>query len=184
MRIFGRIRIELLASTGFVELRCDVLGDATSNGDGSIVHRLGFSVRDTGKGMSPEVLRGLFKPYQSIGGVGIGLYLSSNLVMALGSKLCARSPWSDDDSPGSAFDFEIDVVTASGSDSQASHGGETQSVHVSKAPFSAASLERHDGMGTAAPMMRRDALIIASFIPPARLASWLVGALLLPRACV
>jgi signal transduction histidine kinase len=74
--------------------------------------RLEFSVRDTGKGYSPEALETLYDPYRRSGGktfgfsgTGLGLAISRKLVTAMGSALDVetRPKW------GSRFFFEVDL---------------------------------------------------------------------------
>jgi len=74
--------------------------------------RLEFSVRDTGKGYSPEALESLYEPYRRSGGktfgfsgTGLGLAISRKLVSAMGSTLEVetRPKW------GSRFFFEVEL---------------------------------------------------------------------------
>jgi signal transduction histidine kinase len=61
--------------------------------------RLRFEVRDTGQGIGPESLPGLFDPYSHstastdgmVKGTGLGLALSDRLVSALGGTLAVDS---------------------------------------------------------------------------------------------
>jgi two-component system CAI-1 autoinducer sensor kinase/phosphatase CqsS len=51
-------------------------------------------VRDTGPGISPEVLRGLFEPFRSVGkygGTGLGLAYCQRVVRAFGGEIACRS---------------------------------------------------------------------------------------------
>lgn len=76
-------------------------------------NRLEFSVRDTGRGYSPEALETLYEPFRQtrpgkhfgFSGSGLGLAISRKLVRALGSTLEVetRPKW------GTRFYFEIDL---------------------------------------------------------------------------
>ena len=90
--------------TGFVEIAV--------RGTGPI--RLEFSVRDTGKGYTPEALDTLYEPFRrtrggrdrwGFSGTGLGLAISRKLVGALGSSLQVetRPKW------GTRFFFELEL---------------------------------------------------------------------------
>ena len=91
---------------GVVELGIRSAGPAS---DQSI--RLGFSVRDTGIGMSQAEARGLFRPFAQIdssttrrhGGTGLGLVISRRLVEKMGGELAVDS----EPGMGSTFSFTI-----------------------------------------------------------------------------
>jgi PAS domain S-box-containing protein len=65
--------------------------------------RVSIRVGDTGKGIAPEVLSKLFQPFSTHreqgGGLGMGLYLSRNIMRSHGGDLIAESP------PGSGAVF-------------------------------------------------------------------------------
>jgi len=74
--------------------------------------RLEFSVRDTGRGYSPEALETLYEPYRQtagktfgFSGTGLGLAISRKLVAAMGSELQVetRPKW------GTRFFFEVEL---------------------------------------------------------------------------
>jgi signal transduction histidine kinase/CheY-like chemotaxis protein len=72
--------------------------------------RLRFEVRDTGQGIPAEDLTSLFKPFYQAGnnqligqGVGLGLYISKQIVELLGGKIDVVS----EPGKGSTFGFEI-----------------------------------------------------------------------------
>ncbi|MDH5539088.1 MAG: ATP-binding protein [Rhizobacter sp.] len=60
---------------------------------------IGFEVRDTGVGLSPEARAGLFKPFQQLGvdrrqrrgGTGLGLAISQRIVQAMGGQIEVQS---------------------------------------------------------------------------------------------
>lgn len=88
---------------GFVEISCR----ATSG------TRVEFSVRDTGKGYSPDAMGHLYQPFRrsrdgkkyGFSGTGLGLAISRKLVTAMGSTLQVetRPKW------GTRFFFELDL---------------------------------------------------------------------------
>lgn len=71
-------------------------------------------VKDTGSGMSPDVLQKIFEPYvqerttRSQGGTGLGLAISRDLVRIMGGEIGVVSQIGE----GSLFSFSIPVVTA------------------------------------------------------------------------
>jgi CheY-like chemotaxis protein len=96
---------------GFVRLRCEVSdggdddggnrGDCGGDGsDGSGGEGLGtgmlsvlIEVSDSGPGLPPERLDSLTQRYgHSVGGTGVGLHLVNQLLVCMGSELCAESP--------------------------------------------------------------------------------------------
>ena len=78
--------------------------------------RLGFSVRDTGIGMTPEQQAMLFIPFQQadasisrrFGGTGLGLAITRKLVRLMGGDLAVRS----EAGKGSEFAFALDFELA------------------------------------------------------------------------
>jgi len=73
--------------------------------------RLFFAVRDTGKGIGKSAKAELFTRYSSDGGIGIGLFLSRQLVMLLGSDIEVVSPWSESGATGTSFQFILTLKT-------------------------------------------------------------------------
>ena len=72
-----------------------------------------FTVADTGCGLDADVKATLFDRYKSVGGVGLGMFLTKQLVQeVLGSRLRVDSPWSDDGSPGTRFSFVLKMPLA------------------------------------------------------------------------
>jgi len=79
---------------GHVSLRCKVEKKekeaAASDSLGWL--RCHFIVRDTGSGMTPEVIRTLYDPYVTQGGLGLGMYLTKEVLESqLGSSLEVES---------------------------------------------------------------------------------------------
>ena len=90
---------------GFVCVRCT----AEQAPDGSLAAN--FAVLDSGSGISEATKATLFDLYNSVGGIGLGMFLSGKLLSLLGSKIEVESPWRSD-GPGAAFYFNIDMAVA------------------------------------------------------------------------
>ena len=107
---------------GFVCVRCSV--EPAAGGGLSAK----FAVLDSGSGMSDATKATLFDLYKSVGGIGLGMFLSSKLLSllgtltlplplpltptltpTLGSKIEVESPWRSD-GPGAAFYFSVDMA--------------------------------------------------------------------------
>jgi len=81
-------------------------------------YELHFTVRDTGIGIPPERLSGLFHPFTQVdasttrkyGGSGLGLAISKHLVNLMGGRIWAES----EPGRGSQFHFTIQSETTSG----------------------------------------------------------------------
>ncbi len=84
-----------------------ISGGARSNGRSLI----NFTIKDTGIGMTPEVMANLFKPFEQgsshitrhYGGTGLGLSISRNIVHLLGSDIAVKSR----EGHGSEFSFSV-----------------------------------------------------------------------------
>lgn len=76
-----------------------------SNGDKVLLH-----VTDTGRGISPQIATTLFQPFathrEKGGGLGMGLYMSRNMMQQHGGDLCAESP------PGAGATFTLILPVA------------------------------------------------------------------------
>ena len=96
---------------GFVCVRCSV--EQAPGGELSAK----FAVLDSGSGLSDATKATLFDLYSSVGGIGLGMFLSAKLLSFLGSKIEVESPWRSD-GPGAAFYFTVDVVPAAASGSE------------------------------------------------------------------
>ena len=89
---------------------------------------LHFAVRDTGCGMTPDMQATLFDRYRSIGGVGLGLYLTKRQVELMGGRMEVQSPWQLPNSqpngqpggqPGAQFAFTLQLPLVAESSSSA-----------------------------------------------------------------
>lgn len=88
---------------GSVTLRADRLPDFRPAPDASPVAALRIRVRDTGIGIKPEDLKGLFQPFSQIDtgltrqheGTGLGLAICRRLATLLGGTIAADSVWSE-----------------------------------------------------------------------------------------
>ena len=113
---------------GFVCVRCSV--EQAPGGELSAK----FAVLDSGSGLSDATKATLFDLYSSVGGIGLGMFLSAKLLSLLGSKIEVESPWRSD-GPGAAFYFTVDVVpaAASGSEMEPDRVGARQTSLLSEA---------------------------------------------------
>jgi signal transduction histidine kinase len=73
------------------------------------------SVKDTGDGIDPEILARLFTKFatKSEKGVGLGLFISKNIVEAHGGKIWAEN---NKDGPGATFTFTLPLADSSSPD--------------------------------------------------------------------
>lgn len=93
---------------GYVEIRCRELDKA----------QVEFSIRDSGRGITPEALENLYRPFrtatdgkrQGFSGAGLGLAISRKLVAAMGSDLEVEAR----QGRGTRFYFELDLPPAPG----------------------------------------------------------------------
>jgi len=111
----GQVLINLVSNaikfteSGEVIIR---IGAAPWHGDAGI-HRLSFSVRDTGIGIPPDQVASLFKPFSQaqsqitrhFGGTGLGLAISQRLVRLMGGEISVDSQ----PGHGSTFGFTISL---------------------------------------------------------------------------
>ncbi|SLN29100.1 Aerobic respiration control sensor protein ArcB [Pseudoruegeria aquimaris] len=122
----GRVRqilLNLLTNAiKFTEAGC-IAVSLTRRGDASCR----ITVKDTGKGMDPEVLERLFQPFQTAdspqrreqGGVGLGLAICRTLAKRMGGDLSAES------TPGAGATFHLDLPLTGG-EATASEGAATR----------------------------------------------------------
>ena len=67
------------------------------------------TVRDTGAGIDPEILSNLFSKFitKSFEGIGLGLYISKNIVEAHGGKIQGKN---NDNGIGAEFGFTLPLI--------------------------------------------------------------------------
>jgi len=70
------------------------------------------TVRDTGAGIDPEILSNLFSKFitKSFEGIGLGLYISKNIVEAHGGKIWVENNNNIDEGKGSTFYFTLSTI--------------------------------------------------------------------------
>jgi PAS domain S-box-containing protein len=96
--------------------RVDLFVECRAAADGK--DRLTFSITDTGPGISPETLAGLFQPFQQgdnsitrrFGGSGLGLAISRSFAQLMGGDIVARSVLHH----GSVFTVELPIIAPAG----------------------------------------------------------------------
>ena len=109
--VLAQVLINLLqnaaanTSSGFVELECY----AAPNSSSDAFVEVALVVRDTGQGMSKEVQTKIFDRYQSVGGIGLGMYLTKLQIQQMGSSISVQSPWTgpNGEQSGAKFSFNL-----------------------------------------------------------------------------
>ena len=72
-------------------------------------HYVIVSIKDTGKGISPQMFPKLFTKFgTNAGGTGLGLYVSKNIIEAHGGKIWAEN---NKDRKGATFTFTLPVAS-------------------------------------------------------------------------
>lgn len=97
-------------SQGKVEFKIDMLGPASSG-----VHRLRFSIKDTGIGIDPKNQQKIFEAFvqedvsntKKYGGTGLGLAICNKILALMGSRLELQS----EKGRGSLFHFTVECPT-------------------------------------------------------------------------
>ena len=115
--VLAQVLINLLqnaaanTSSGFVELECSAAANSVSNAFVEVA----LAVRDTGQGMSEEVQAKIFDRYQSVGGIGLGMYLTKLQIQQMGSSISVQSPWTGPNGvqTGAKFSFNLRLEVAS-----------------------------------------------------------------------
>lgn len=80
--------------------------------DGNDDHILTISIKDSGKGIDPDIISKLFTKFTTSGsdkGTGIGLYLSKKIIEAHGGNILAYNNVSE---KGATFSFSLPVMTS------------------------------------------------------------------------
>ena len=115
--VLAQVLINLLqnaaanTSSGFVELECSAAANSVPNAFVEVA----LAVRDTGQGMSEEVQAKIFDRYQSVGGIGLGMYLTKLQIQQMGSSISVQSPWTGPNGvqTGAKFSFNLRLEVAS-----------------------------------------------------------------------
>ena len=119
--VLAQVLINLLqnaaanTSSGFVELECLRMPSAAANSVSNAFVEVALAVRDTGQGMSEEVQAKIFDRYQSVGGIGLGMYLTKLQIQQMGSSISVQSPWTGPNGvqTGAKFSFNLRLEVAS-----------------------------------------------------------------------
>ena len=136
--VLAQVLINLLqnaaanTSSGFVELDCS----AAANSASDAFVEVALVVRDTGQGMSEEVQAKIFDRYQSVGGIGLGMYLTKLQIQQMGSSISVQSPWTgpNGEQSGAKFSFNLHLEVASPSPKVASQAARAPPVEVDLLP--------------------------------------------------
>jgi signal transduction histidine kinase/CheY-like chemotaxis protein len=136
--VLAQVLINLLqnaaanTSSGFVELECY----AAPNSSSDAFVEVALVVRDTGQGMSKEVQTKIFDRYQSVGGIGLGMYLTKLQIQQMGSSISVQSPWTgpNGEQSGAKFSFNLHLKVASPLPKVASQAARTLPVEVDLLP--------------------------------------------------
>lgn len=85
----------------------------SAQGSSLLLHKIRFTVKDTGVGMAPEQLQKIFLPFEQVGntkkqseGTGLGLTISQKIVGLMGSSLEVQSK----PDTGSVFWFDVELT--------------------------------------------------------------------------
>ncbi len=118
-RRIGQILLNLLGNAvkftdaGSVTVKAERIDPGTAAKDTAVAPQplLRISVKDTGPGIKPEDIDGVFQPFVQVDsgltrrheGTGLGLAISRRLAQLLGGELCAESRWGE----GSTFTLTL-----------------------------------------------------------------------------
>jgi signal transduction histidine kinase len=83
--------------------------DGGGDDDGNILKEVTVSIRDSGKGIDPEILPRLFSKFvfkHGAGGSGLGLYICKGIVESHGGRIWAEN---NEDGKGATFRFSLPV---------------------------------------------------------------------------
>ena len=94
---------------GEIFVSIDEKKEEENDNDKNNVNYALVTVRDTGEGVNPEILPKLFSKFitKSFEGIGLGLYISKNIVEAHGGKIWAEN--NSDDGKGAIFRFTLPI---------------------------------------------------------------------------
>tara|TARA_B100000768_G_scaffold180197_1_gene199556 strand:- start:1516 stop:2496 length:981 start_codon:yes stop_codon:yes gene_type:complete len=138
--VLAQVLINLLqnaaanTSSGFVAFEVECSAAANSASDAFV--EVALVVRDTGQGMSKEVQTKIFDRYQSVGGIGLGMYLTKLQIQQMGSSISVQSPWTgpNGEQSGAKFSFNLHLKVASPLPKVASQAARTLPVEVDLLP--------------------------------------------------
>ena len=102
---------KIIISTKLVECRKndDVrTNDNDNNNEKNKMSVVVVSIKDKGTGIDPEIQPKLFTKFatKSQSGLGLGLYISKNIIEAHGGKICRKN---NKDGIGSTFAFNLQI---------------------------------------------------------------------------
>jgi len=94
---------------GEIFVSIDEKKEEENDNDKNNVNYALVTVRDTGEGVNPEILPKLFSKFitKSFKGIGLGLYISKNIIEAHGGKIWAGN--NSDDGKGAIFRFTLPI---------------------------------------------------------------------------
>jgi two-component system sensor histidine kinase VicK len=95
--------------SGLITVKCRLECQAKEGNDNSHHSNAIITIKDTGSGISPDILHRLFTKFatNSHSGTGLGLFISKNIVEAHGGKIWAEN---NQNETGASFSFSLPIV--------------------------------------------------------------------------